>query len=291
MQESFRLDQFRSYLESQLNQAYQDQSETQTVVSWLLEHRLQLTKAQMLAYPDSLVTPERVQNLETDLEALKTGKPPQYVIGEVPFLNLSLAVGPGVFIPRPETEALAHQLTQAAKPPGPILDVGGGTGCLAISLAASFPDVPVYALEASVDAMPYLNTNIRNNKVRVTAIHGSIFEVSKRCEWLPESFGLIVSNPPYVKQQESREMAERITAHEPPEALFVPDSDSLLYYRAVARFANTYLCKNGQLAFEVNANHARELADWLRNAVSFSEVTLQADLQGALRYVKARKPS
>jgi release factor glutamine methyltransferase len=281
-----RIQDLQQHLADELTATYQDANEAAIVGRWLLEYRLKLTPAQILAYPDQTVTADQWEALQKDLKALKANWPPQYVIGEVDFLGYRLAVGPGVFIPRPETEELAHRLTKGSKPVGPVLDIGAGTGCLAISLAGAFPDLPIFALEASEDARQFLEQNIANCQVQVQVVKGDILNSDHL--HFDQSFGLIVSNPPYVTHQEAASMDSRVTAHEPHKAFFVPDADPLLYYRAIANFASAYLCEDGQLTFEVNANYADDVASLL-NGMEFTAVTVKKDLPGASRFVEAFK--
>lgn len=286
-----RLDAIHRFLEQQLARAFNDDGEASVVARWLLEERLGLTHAQLLASPELVVPADQKVQLARDLTALQAGQPPQYVIGQVQFLNNTLTVKPGVFIPRPETEELAYQLTQqSGKLSGAILDIGAGSGCLAIALASAFPEVPVQALENSDHALPVLRANIAQNKVAVQAIEGSILEPEALPAALKPAFALIVSNPPYVTQHEQEQMAKRVTGHEPEEALFVPDADPLKYYRALAHFAAAYLCKNGQLAMEVNAAYAQQVVRLLQQR-GFSSVSVVQDLQGNDRFVYAFQPN
>ncbi len=278
-----RIQDLQHHLEEELTAIYQDAKEAAMVGRWLLEYRLKLTPAQILAYPDRAVTTYQKELLQDDLKALKANWPPQYVIGEVDFLGYHLAVGPGVFIPRPETEELAHQLTKGPKPVGPVLDIGSGTGCLAIALASVFQDLPIFALEASQDAERFLKQNIASHRLQVQVVYGNILKPDQLPHF-DHTFGLIVSNPPYVTAKEAAGMEKRITEHEPLEAFCVPDTDPLLYYRTIASFASTYLCKNGQLAFEVNANYAHDVASLL-NGIGLKDVTVEKDLQGVARFV------
>lgn len=286
-----QLDAIHRFLEQQLAAAFYDQGEAPIIARWLLEERLDLTHAQLLAYPELVVSADQRAQLKQDLTALQAGQPPQYVIGSVQFLNNKLTIEHGVFIPRPETEELAHQLThQGGKPSGPVLDIGAGSGCLAIALASAFPEVPVQALENSERALPALRANIAQNNTSVQVIAGSILKPGALPVSLEPTFALIVSNPPYVTQQEQKQMAERITGHEPAEALYVPDADPLKYYRAIAHFAAAYLCGNGQLALEVNAAYAQQVASLLQQQ-GFADVSVMPDLQGADRFVYAFQPN
>lgn len=282
-----RIQDLQRFLEEELTATYQDHREAAMVGRWLLAYRLQLTPAQILAYPDHPVSSAQKEALEHDLKALKANWPPQYVIGEVDFLGLRLAVGPGVFIPRPETEELAHELTNGSKPVGPVLDIGAGTGCLAIALAGAFPELPIFALEASEDAQRFLKQNIASCGVQVAVVNGNILK-HEQLPYFDHTFGLIVSNPPYVTAKEAASMEKRITDHEPREAFCVPDNDPLLYYRAIASFASTYLCKDGRLIFEINASYGHEVASLLQ-VMTFTDVTVKTDLQRASRFVEATK--
>lgn len=282
-----RLDYLQQKLKRALVDAYNNHDEAELIVRWLLEDRLQLTASQLLAYPDFLVNQEQVDQLFGDLEALKAGWPPQYVIGWVAFLGHPLKVAPGVFIPRPETEELANQIIrQHGFPDGPILDVGAGTGCLAISLAKAFQNQQVMALESSATALRILQKNVEENAANVKVVQGDFLTPAYLSSAINQFYALIVSNPPYVTEQEKAGMAERVKTFEPQEALFVDDEDPLIFYRRLGQFASHYLCIGGKLAVEVNAAYAQMVATLFEQA-NLTGVSIEIDIQGTERFVYA----
>lgn len=225
--------------------------------------------------------------IEDILGRLERHEPLQYILGEAHFYGLDLHVEPGVLIPRPETEELVRVI--AADNPSSdlrVVDLGTGSGAIAIALSRymSFPEIT--AIDLSPKAIEVATDNVKALKCNgIRVVQGDM------TKWNPESASLdvVVSNPPYVDESEKAGMEANVHDYEPAEALFVPDSDPLKFYRAIAPEALKGLKPGGRLYFEINPRHADELKAMLAHD-GFTNVELWRDAQGAYRYIKAQKP-
>lgn len=226
--------------------------------------------------------------IEDILGRLERHEPLQYILGEAHFYGLDLHVEPGVLIPRPETEELVRVI--AADNPSSdlrVVDLGTGSGAIAIALSRymSFPEIT--AIDLSPKAIEVATDNVKALKCNgIRVVQGDM------TKWSPKSASLdvVVSNPPYVDESEKAGMEANVRDYEPAEALFVPDSDPLKFYRAIAPEALKGLKPGGRLYFEINPRHADELKAMLAHD-GFTNVELWRDAQGAYRYIKAQKPA
>ena len=224
-----------------------------------------------------------VEGCEENVERLVKGEPVQYVVGKALFADRYLTVRKGVLIPRPETEELCGWVAEEAKENTEVLDIGTGSGCIAITLALD-TKARVTAWDIADEALETARENSRELKAAV--------RVERQDMLQPPTDGrqwdIIVSNPPYICEKEKAEMEANVLDYEPHIALFVPDEDPLRFYRAIARYASTSLRKGGLLVFEVNSGCAREMERMLV-AEGFSEVETRTDQFGRERMVKAKK--
>ncbi|MCB0432849.1 MAG: peptide chain release factor N(5)-glutamine methyltransferase [Mangrovimonas sp.] len=269
----------------------------------LLEQYLGIRRIDLILNPNLTITKSEEQPLFEALSRLKLEEPIQYIIGETEFYGLKLKVNKHTLIPRPETEELvdfiiksvASSVSLQSQPrsnkPLKILDIGTGSGCIAIALAKNIPGAKVYAMEVSENALKLARENAKSNGVEVTFIHQDILTAS-HAELFPASqkFGLIVSNPPYVRHLEKVEIKNNVLNYEPHLALFVEDNDPLVFYRAIAQFAVENLTENGQLFFEINQYLGEEMIRLLEG-FGFQEIELRKDLFGNDRMLKAMKKS
>lgn len=218
-----------------------------------------------------------------DLEALQTGKPLQYVLGEAYFCGLHLKVSPAALIPRPETEELVYWIQSDFQgKANRILDIGTGTGCIALALKKNLPKAEVWGMDISPEALELAQANAHQLKLDVHWKLASLFEV----DFESKQFNAIVSNPPYIPANEAESMEEHVLAHEPHLALFVPDNDALLFYRSIAQKAKKWLKENGHLYFEIHPDYALELVNMLEDQ-GYNCIELRKDLQDRPRMVKA----
>ena len=216
----------------------------------------------------------------------------QYVLGTAPFLDLDLEVGPGVLIPRPETEELVQLVVAECKQAHPavaaprLLDVGTGSGCIAVALAHYLPRAAVFGLDVSEEALAIARRNGARYGHRVTWLRADIFEDQAPAGAPGGGFNAIVSNPPYVPQREAAAMAPHVRDHEPALALFVPDADPLRYYHRLAEVGRQRLRPGGRLYLETHTDYAAAVAALLRRA-RYHDVRVHDDLTGRPRFVTA----
>lgn len=226
--------------------------------------------------------------IEDILGRLERHEPLQYILGEAHFYGLDLHVEPGVLIPRPETEELVRVI--AADNPSSdlrVVDLGTGSGAIAIALSRYMSFLEITAIDLSPKAIEVATDNVKALKCNgIQVVQGDM------TKWSPKSASLdvVVSNPPYVDESEKAGMEANVRDYEPAEALFVPDSDPLKFYRAIAPEALEGLKPGGRLYFEINPRHADELKAMLAHD-GFTNVELWRDAQGAYRYIKAQKPA
>ena len=224
---------------------------------------------------------ERDSLLGSALERLVKGEPLQYVIGSTPFCGLTFRVDGRVLIPRPETAELVEWVAQDASQAGSLLDVGTGSGCIAVSLANRLPDWKVQGWDISDGALEVARENSRLNGTEVEFRKVDILNASADCK-----LDVIVSNPPYVMESEKSQMEDTVLDYEPHLALFVSDTDPLLFYRAIAEFAHRALNPGGKLYFEINPLKVEEMKEMLMGA-GYRNVEVRNDIFGKPRMIKA----
>jgi len=237
--------------------------------------------------PDWIITKEEEGVFFRGLAALKQGQPLHYILGVKNFMDLTLKVNQHVLIPRPETEELVHRILEDFKgleKPLNILDIGTGSGCIAIALAKYLPQASVIATDLSSKALQLARVNARENDVNVTFLESDM----RTMELEKGTYDIIVSNPPYVLERERLEMEEHVKDAEPSMALFVPDETPLLFYEYIAKAAEKGLVDGGTLYLEINQKFGEETIDLLKNH-NFKNIELSRDLHGNDRFVRAQK--
>ena len=253
----------------------------------MVEHYLNLERFILVLQPNLTLSKEEEQPLFEGLSQLKLEKPLQYILGEAHFMELTLKVNEQVLIPRPETEELVQWIIDECNVEQQknlkILDIGTGSGCIAIALAIALSEAKIYAMDISKKAIEVAMENAAMNQVAIEFIHDDIFNTD-----FSEKFDVIVSNPPYVRESEKEEMRNNVKAQEPKEALFVPDEDPLRFYKAIAEFSKKNLVSGGKIFFEINQYLAKETQQILVNN-QFQEVELRKDIFGNFRMLKGTK--
>ena len=235
---------------------------------------------------ETLIMPETFEYFETLISRLLTYEPIQYILGTTSFFGLEFKVDANVLIPRPETEELvAWILNQTdSSQPLKILDIGTGSGCIAVSLAKHLPNAEVYALDVSPAALEMAQYNAQQNGVQLHAMEANILE------WTTTElqFDIIVSNPPYVRESEKERMAPNVLEHEPHLALFVENNHPLVFYKAIVTLSTQALKKQGLLYFEIN-EYLAENTKALCSSDVFEDVQLKTDIFGKHRMICATK--
>ena len=271
-------------------QAIYDPDEAKAVAQLALSHVCGISKIQLkLKKQDPLYKMEE-RSLNLLLDEILTGKPIQYIIGETPFFGLRLKVTPAVLIPRPETEELVGWiLEEAGDNVGNqvrILDIGTGSGCIPVALKSHLPEADIYGMDVSLEALQIAEENAVLNEVQVHFIHSDILQWASVAMESAITYTMIVSNPPYITQSEKKQMHQNVLHFEPELALFVPDDNPLLFYKAIADFAVVNLETEGQLFLEINKVLGAETTRMLREK-GFNSVELRKDMQGKDRIIRA----
>lgn len=265
-----------------------EEREARALAFVVLEDAFGLSRTDIYLGKDTAFSEDDTIRLKKILRRLEQGEPVQYVIGTAQFCDLTFRVTPDTLIPRPETEELvgwvASLLPSAA--PCSVLDVGTGTGCIAISLAKQFPRAQVTAWDISEGALAVARQNAQANGVTVDFCRTDVLEVvNESAASAPSSDALyIVSNPPYICERERAEMEAHVLDYEPASALFVPDTDPLLFYRALARLGQQL--KAAAVLVEINQAYGQETVEMFQSS-GYSNVELRRDIYGKDRMIKA----
>ncbi len=271
-------------------------TEAQAVVRMLLEELAGLSLADLYAGGIDRLDDAQRQQIERAMARLEVGEPIQYVLGRACFCGRSFAVAPGVLIPRPETEELCRLIMNTHPSESlNILDIGTGSGCIAITLALEMPDAEVEAVDISPEALAIAEANAARLGAKVSFHQYDILSedsppLGRGRGWVAPStpkYDIIVSNPPYICERERADMERNVLDYEPHTALFVPDDDPLLFYRAIGQKALTMLVPGGILCFEINPLYCDQLIELLRSQ-GYCEVEAVSDSFGKRRFVTAK---
>lgn len=262
-------------------------AEAQQLIHILLQDLLNITRTTILAYPDTKISNSDYNQIIQAIERLKNNEPIQYILGKTEFFDLEFEVSPSVLIPRPETEELVNWIildsnTEYCR----ILDIGTGSGCIAVSLAKNILGSKVFAIDVSSDAIMIASNNTRQNQANVEFIQQDI--LCANLEDLPDNLDVIVSNPPYVTFAQKELMHKNVTDFEPDLALYVEDSDPLIFYRTIAEIALIKLSESGKLFFEINEEYSIEMNAMLTD-LGYSRIDIRKDINGKYRMLKAEK--
>ncbi len=284
------------------------QGEATAMMRIVMEERFGLSQTDLLLGKDNELSANDISELQIIVGRLSKSEPLQYVLGCTDFCNLKIRVAPGVLIPRPETEELVRWIDESEKDErergesekrerdagvrakseageksrARVLDIGTGSGCIALALASL--DFEVEAWDVSQQALSIARSNAEALGLDVKFRMADI--LSSDCT-TTNNYDIIVSNPPYICEKEKSDMDSNVLDHEPHLALFVPDSDPLLFYRTIARFASKTLSKEGLIFFEINRAYANETISMLQQ-VGFCDIELRHDQFGNARMIKAR---
>ena len=260
-----------------------DEMESESFFYIILEHLHNLKRIDLALQPDLEISEKELNNWEAIVAELKTQKPIQYILGETFFYDLKFEVNENTLIPRPETEELVALILNSntgTQKKLKILDIGTGSGCIAISLAKNIPNAQVFALDVSEKAIKMAQKNAKLNEVTITFLHQSILETDN----LNQQFDIIVSNPPYIRNLEKSEINKNVLDYEPHLALFVENDDALLFYRKIAQLAKKNLNQNGQLFFEINQYLGKETLKLIED-LGFKNIQLHQDIYGNDRMI------
>lgn len=266
-----------------------------------------MTYERQICCKDTQIPQNKKKRIYTIIERLKKMEPLQYILGETVFYSIPLKVNPSVLIPRPETEELVDTIIKSdfvksfhpaadnrtfsqlhdTSAPIRILDIGTGSGCIAIALSRHIPNAYVTAIDISLKAIHTAQKNAQLNQTPIKFIQTDILNTQKSAQQLPEYFDLIVSNPPYIKAEEKPSLSANVINYEPHIALFAPADDPLLYYKAIADYAQQKLAPTGMLYLEINPLCDLSITDMLYKK-GFTHTTLTRDLSGKNRFIASK---
>jgi release factor glutamine methyltransferase len=277
------LNDIKQALKKQLAGQYES-VELNPLLSILAEHITGWDQLHQALNKETELNESQIFAIEQAAAELKAGKPIQYVIGKAWFMGEAYSVNEHVLIPRPETEELVDWILEYAEIKGTalrILDIGTGSGCIAIALKKALPNSKVTAIDISPKALKVATDNATKLNAEIEFIPLDILNTA----FLPNQYDVIVSNPPYIPMQELENMETQVVAHEPNIALFVPDEDPLVFYKAIARLAKLHLKPNGQLFFEIHFDQGESMVKLLDEMHFHAE--LREDLFGKDRMIRA----
>ena len=258
-----------------------DAAEAKQIAEMLVMAKGNISRNDLIIEPNKELI---ITDLETILAELRSWRPVQYIIGHADFRDMELEVREGVLIPRPETEELVEWIASESDEETAILDIGTGSGAIAIALAREVNNSRVWAMDISTEALAIARTNGSRYAQNVTFIEGDALADFDRL--FDERFDVVVSNPPYIPQSDMEQMRRNVLDFEPSTALFVPDNDPLLFYRSIARTSKKILKQEGKLYFEIYELLSSEMIDMLEDE-GYSNIILRDDFRGKPRMICA----
>ena len=274
----------KNFIKNELNGLFSP-DEINSLTRLILEKEFSIPLADVLTCKFNHLSDAEMQRLSEIVGRLKNSEPIQYILGETDFFGLTFYLDDSVLIPRPETEELVQWIVDSVKnEPLKILDIGTGSGCIAVTLAKKLPFAEVHAWDISQDALEVARKNADKNGVHLLLAEKDILQDSVS----DEKFDIVVSNPPYVTEFEKGEMQENVLNFEPHLAMFVSDQNALVFYEKIADFALKNLNKGGKLFFEINREKGNQIEVLLQQR-GFGNIERQKDISGNERMIKAEK--
>ncbi len=268
-----------------------EEGEAKAIALMVYEVRYGLSLSDLYIGKDTQLSADDQAELEEIAGRLQRQEPVQYVLGQADFCGRTFLVNENVLIPRPETAVLCQWMLSSLTSllsPLRIIDIGTGSGCIAITLAAEIPKAQVTAWDISAEALEVARENAKRTHVHVSFEHVDVLTANRCSTLIANRYDLIVSNPPYVLNKERAKMEQNVLDYEPHTALFVPDEDPLLFYRAIAQYGRTALKQGGGLYFEINPLYANDLQELLR-MMSYHDIELNTDQFGKQRFIRAQR--
>lgn len=274
-----------NYFRDELLNLY-DTSELNLMLFIAFNHYFGIERVDLILNNTRLLSESDLLKIIYCVKGLKKNKPLAQILGEWEFYGMNLKVNEHTLIPRPETEELVQLIINENKEIKrfSILDIGTGSGCIALAIKQNLPHANIFAYDVSEEALEVASTNAKRNKLAITFNKVDILDWET--QYSNDKFDIIVSNPPYITLKEKNLMAINVLNYEPHLALFVPNEDPLLFYRTIADFAIARLNKNGKLYFEINENYGNEVEQLLADK-KFTNIEVIKDINGKDRMVKA----
>lgn len=278
-----------AYIRETLRGTYSAE-EIRNLTRWIFEHVCGLTLARQILCKDKQITETEKEAIRRVVERLSRSEPIQYILGECEFHGLRFEVTPSVLIPRPETSELVELIVRRHAETGlKVLDIGTGSGCIAVSLAKMLHGATVTAIDISDDALVVARRNAEAHEADVRFLQADILSESS-LDKMSRSvvFDVIVSNPPYITEREKAGMEANVLKYEPAQALFVSADDPLCFYRHIAAWGRKWLSEGGRLYFEINAAYGKELVSLLKE-MDYRDAELVRDISGKERFIQCSK--
>lgn len=283
MTSNFSIKKIISFIKSELKDLYPD-NEIDSFIYLIFEELFNFSRTKLLISQDIIISEDSYQNILNIIRELKTNKPIQYILGKTYFYDLTFNVTSGILIPRQETEELVDWIVKDNfNTQKKILDIGTGSGCIAISLAKNLPGSSIFASDISNEALKITRQNSKLNNVDIQIIKLDILNDNDQTN---DMFDIIVSNPPYITEKEKKMMQKNVLDFEPELALFVPDNNPLLFYRAIMEFGLIHLYPGGEIYFEINEAYGQDTALLLEEK-NYQDIILKKDINGKDRMLKA----
>ncbi len=270
---------FKNKIKSTLSSIYEG-DELNSIFYLISEEFLQIPRSKILLADEIELDSKKQKLFQNALTRLKKNEPVQYVLGKAAFMDLKFNVNSNVLIPRPETEELVRLILKEDLDGKEILDIGTGSGCIAISLAKHLPNAKVTAIDISEESIDVAKENAKINNVDINFINADIFDYQ-----IDKKYDIIVSNPPYVTESEKTLMKRNVVEYEPKQALFVKNDDPLIFYKAILNFSKKSLLKNGKIYFEINQAYNNKIKD-LCYEYGYCKIECRKDLFGKYRYLQ-----
>ncbi|MEO6303056.1 MAG: peptide chain release factor N(5)-glutamine methyltransferase [Bacteroidia bacterium] len=276
-----------AFYHSELNSIYES-SEIDAILNLVLEHYLGFSKTEVIKRKDENLNQSDLLKLYFCCKDLKKNIPIQYILKEAWFYNLKFYVDQNVLIPRPETEELVDLTLKENKIAASFLDIGTGSGCIPVAIKKNNPNSKVYACDISTGALNVAKKNAELNKTEITFIEIDILN-EEALKNIPGSFDVIISNPPYIKEDEKNALTKPVIDNEPHLALFVNGIDDIVFYKKIIDLCQQKLNAKGKLYFELNPLTADAVKLYAQESKQFNEVELIKDLSGKMRFLNAVK--
>ncbi len=285
------------FFRQELGPLYSKNEVNEFIFLSMREH-LGFSRTDIVTRAEETVSESDLLKLNFVVKDLKKHRPIQYILGSTEFYGCRIKVNENVLIPRSETEELVELIVRETKErlpassqrPAAILDIGTGSGCIAIALKKSFPDAEIFAMDVSEQALEIARENAQRNGVAIHLIHHDILSPLpfSLTYWGRDGVGAIISNPPYVLESEKTSMRPNVLLHEPHLALFVKDNDPLLFYKAIADFGLMHLAREGRMYFEINESKTQEIKALLESK-GYGNVRIKKDLSGKDRFALCKR--
>jgi release factor glutamine methyltransferase len=282
MDENYTIKKTISYIKTELKDLY-PVNEINSFINLIFEKYLNYSTIELHTLQEQEISKDIFNKILTVTDELKLQKPIQYILEEAHFYDLKFSVSSTVLIPRQETEELVDWIIKEnSNQEIKILDIGTGSGCIAISLAKNLPMATVFASDVSTKTLEIAKGNSKSNNID---LHFLQFDILNPSSWANETFDIIVSNPPYVTEREKKLMQKNVLEFEPELALFVPDNSPLIFYEKIIDFGKKHLNPNGKIYFEINEAFGKETA-FLFQENNFNDISLKQDLNGKDRMLR-----